>query len=409
MNKLWIIIKYEYLRTVKRPFFWISIFLLPVFLAVVLIVSTISSQEAEKNFSNFSQSIKEIDVIDETGILNTQLITPPLKLVKGDKQTYITAVKNQQIDGLIYYPLSVETDGKYEIYAKYTGLTGGSSFTSQAQSILLQSAKARIKDVGIVNIINSNLQATTKFYAVGGIEKSIGIQDLILPGISLTVFFLIVFMSAQYLLQSVVEEKENRMIETILSMIDSKTLISGKIISLTLVAFTQLLFWAILSAVIFLLLSGYTHQTIPFNLLGNFSVVSIIINIYFTVMGYLLFAGIMVGVGSLGVNYKDSQSLTSMFTFISIFPLYFISVLISDPNGLIAKFTSFFPLTAPMVLLIRNSLGSLSPLELIVGIVLIFIYVLISFWLAAKLFNLGALMYDRRPTLKEIIKVMRSK
>jgi ABC-2 type transport system permease protein len=131
------------------------------------------------------------------------------------------------------------------------------------------------------------------------------------------------------------------------------------------------------------------------------------LNLFFTLTGFLLFAAIMVGVGSIGTSYRDSQSLSGIFIMLSVMPFYFITILIADPNGPLAIFTSYFPLTAPMILLIRNSLQALSPAESVLGVVVMLAYVAIAFWAATKMFDLGSLMYNRRPSAKEVLTVLR--
>ena len=91
------------------------------------------------------------------------------------------------------------------------------------------------------------------------------------------------------------------------------------------------------------------------------------------------------------------------FIIAAVFPLYFITVILADPYGIITRFVSFFPPTAPMILIVRNSLGTIETGELLIGAILVFVYVILAFILSSKLFSIGALMYSRKPTFKELL------
>lgn len=127
------------------------------------------------------------------------------------------------------------------------------------------------------------------------------------------------------------------------------------------------------------------------------------LNIFLIIAGFLFFAAIMVGTGAIGTGAEDSRNLSSIFILLSIFPLYLMQVLITDPMGTLATVLSYFPFTSFMVLLIRNSFGALPVLELVIGIVASIVYVVVAMIIALKLFEVGCLMYNRRPSAKEAI------
>jgi ABC-type Na+ efflux pump permease subunit len=111
----------------------------------------------------------------------------------------------------------------------------------------------------------------------------------------------------------------------------------------------------------------------------------------------------MVGTGAIGTGAEDSRNLSSIFILLAIFPMYLMQALITNPMGPLAVVLSYFPFTSFMVLLIRNSFGALSTLELIIGVVASIIYVVVAMLTALKLFEVGCLMYNRRPSAKEAI------
>ncbi|MCA9382320.1 ABC transporter permease, partial [Candidatus Dojkabacteria bacterium] len=219
--------------------------------------------------------------------------------------------------------------------------------------------------------------------------------------------FILIIGNSQSLLQSVAMEKENRMIEIMLSIIDSKTLVRGKILGLMGSGITQLVIWLVLGTIGLVVLNSTKLASLNLNIdLGSITILSVVLSLFLAFCGFLTIASIMVGVGAMGKNYRDSQSLSSIFILISVFPIYFISILISDPNSILAIIFSYFPLTSPMILLLRSAFGQLKTVELIIGVLLTLLYTIIAFYLAPKLFDLGSLMYSRRPTMKEIVKTI---
>jgi ABC-2 type transport system permease protein len=254
----------------------------------------------------------------------------------------------------------------------------------------------------VATVLNGAPASTIYTYNEQGQAVKEGLERFILPIISLVVFFMAVYISSSYLLQSVSAEKENRMIETMLSIVDKKSLMFGKMLGLVGIVFVQLLTWVGFGLLTYYLVMNQFHMPIPIDF-NNIDLKLLPLNIYLTVMGFLFFAAIMTGVGAVGTGAEDSRNLSSIFIILSIFPIYLLQMLITDPNSILAKVFSYFPFTSFMVLLMRNSLGALSTQELIFGIVLSLVYVIIAMWIALKLFELGCLMYNRRPSFKEML------
>lgn len=407
LSKLFAVIQYEYTQLVKRPVFWITTLLVPVFFGAIIGISAYSSASTEERAENLSEEITDVRVIDQFGIIDPQIIEDPFSLAENSSEAeLVSQVENQEIDGLIVYPDNLLEEGEIKVYAQdNASIFGQSAISSQAQSLLQVSAQLQVEDPAVNQILVSEFDVDATLYTDDGQTDQFQPSDLVVPGVSLILYFFIVFSSAQYLLQSVAEEKENRMIETILSMIDSNTLISGKIISLTLVALTQVAVWLLLIGGLLLVFNDNSNFNIPVDL-STVTYEAVPLNIFFTLSGLLLLAATMVGVGAISTSYKDSQGLSSVFTLTAILPVYFITILIDQPNGLIAQITSYFPFTSGMIFVIRNSLGALSPLEMVIGVIVNVVYVLIAFYVAAKLFDLGALMYRTKPKFKDVMRIL---
>ncbi len=405
MNKVLTVAKYEYLKTVRRKAFWLTTLFLPLFMGVIMLISAFSGVEGERLLEQMSKDIKQIDIVDATGMFKNAQLPPPFK-ISSDLEASKNAVKDKGIDGLIYYPASVFQDGGFEVYTPDKGLLGSVGISSAGEVLLKQTAITSVPDANLQKLLTLNIHEQTFIYNQKGELNPFGIDKFIIPGVSAFVFFLSVFISAQYMLQSVAEEKENRMIENLLSIIDSKTLVSGKLAGLSAAVLTQLTIWLAGGAAIIAVAVNSHTLTLPFDL-TKIPLGSLPVNFIFTLLAFFLFSGIMTGVGAIGTSYKDSQSLSSVFIILAILPIYFITIILGDPNGTISMIVSYFPLTSAMVFMIRNSVTNVPIAELLFGMLLNLGYVLIAFYLAIKMFNLGSLMYDRKPKLKEIWHLLR--
>ncbi len=110
----------------------------------------------------------------------------------------------------------------------------------------------------------------------------------------------------------------------------------------------------------------------------------------------------MVGLGLAMPSYKEAASFSPIFTILSILPIYFLPLILQNPSGAVALGTSYFPFIAPLILLIRNALGELSTLEVFVSIVAMTTYVVLGLFVAFKLFELGAMEYSQKISLKKL-------
>ena len=408
MNKTLEIAKFEYLKIVKTVSFWASTLFFPVFMIVIMAVSGFSSYQASKKAEE-GTNLSKVYVFDEVGIVPDQILIEPLQKVDS-KEVVEEEIKKDSNKVLVHIPSNFLETLRYEIYQKDSGdLMRAANVPMMMSSILRASAIESIQDVNAKAILSGNITSETFSYQEDGEIQKQGFDKYILPVLSLLVFFVAVFISSSFLLQSVSAEKENRMIETMLSIVDKKSLMLGKMIGLMGVVLTQLIIWLVMGALIMFVATKYMNVNLPIDL-SKIDWSSLPYSIFFIITGFIFFGAVMVGVGSIGTGAEDSRNLSSIFIMLSVSPLYVIQSLVMDSGSLVSKVFTYFPFTSYMVLMIRKSLGTLPINELILGMILCVVYVLLAVWIAYKLFELGCLMYNRRATPKEMIdSIFRSK
>jgi ABC-2 type transport system permease protein len=203
-----------------------------------------------------------------------------------------------------------------------------------------------------------------------------------------------IFMSAGYLLQSIAQEKQNRVIEVLLSSVRPEELLVGKILGLGGAGLIQSsVYAAFLGLPVVASFASSGWRLVALSLL-------------YVALGYWLFASLMAATGILGNSLQEANKLATVWTFASTFPAIVLAGT-QDVDSWIARAMSFFPLTAPVTMLIRASYSKVAWWEVLLST----LSLLVGIWLAvrysAKIFRVASLMYGKRPTAPEVWRWMR--
>ncbi len=212
-----------------------------------------------------------------------------------------------------------------------------------------------------------------------------------------------IFVSSGYLLQSVSEEKESRVIEIVVSSVRPMELMAGKVAGLGALGLTQVLVW-MGSAAGF---SGGAVALLAVAGTGFIPIRVLTLGAVYYLLGYTLYAILMAGVGALGTTMRESQQLAGIFSFFAAVPYMISGFLFANPNMLVARILSFFPLTAPTMMMMRLPLAEVPWVDVAGSIVLLVLSIPAALWVGARLFRVGLLIYGKRPTLREIWLILR--
>ncbi|TKJ36182.1 MAG: hypothetical protein CEE38_12190 [Planctomycetes bacterium B3_Pla] len=224
-------------------------------------------------------------------------------------------------------------------------------------------------------------------------NKTDTIVRMIAPFFFMYLLFLGIITMGQQMLSSIIEEKNSRVIEVLLSAVSPFELMAGKILGLVGVGLTVVTLWG------FAAYGAARWQGL------NVGVGSEILPYFFIyyVLGFFLFGSVMVGIGSICNTIKETQSLMTPVMLCCVVPLLAWREIIRAPSGTLARVLSFLPPTTPMVMILRLSSGTeIWIVETLLSIVLLAASVLGGVWIAARIFRTGILMYGKRPGLREV-------
>lgn len=398
MRKTLIIARREYFKMVKSKGFWLTTLMIPALLVVISLISGFSEQSLETKLKDEANNAKEILVLDESGYINTELLIQSGQFkIAQSYELAEQAIKSGDADVFIYYPEELLSSGTIQIISQDKGIFTMGLYDEMAKNLIKQNILSEIKDANKIQLFSMQLNINTRLYNEGE-EVSGGFDRFVLPIVSLIAYFLFTSVSTSYLLLSVSEEKENRMIEIVLSLIKPKDLIIGKVVGQMGAILTQIIVLVGLGALIL----NASNFALPIDL-GQIDINpwQIVLALVYLLLGFLVLAFTMVAAGAAMPSYKEANGFSSVFIMMSVFPIYFFTFILAEPSGPLAIGLSYFPYTAPMILLLRNALGVLSSAEIVLSIVMLIISINLIAIVAYKMFEFGAMEYNQKVSFKE--------
>lgn len=388
MKKFFTIAKKEFIKNVKRPSFWILTFWIPIIYIIVFWVILFSNSQTNDVLKERNDSIKNIFIFDESWIIKENSSDKNIVLVKDYNSWYEKFLEKKENIFLHYKKDFLETKN-IDLFVNSKDFLD--SYEWIVNDITKNSIFEDINQKELVKLYTSNFHTNIKKF-----EKWKEISDLsnknIVAWVWAFVFFFMIIFGTTIMLTSTSQEKENRVVEIILSTVDTLSFVLWKIFWWLLVILFQLLVFLILPILSLIFFREY----IPWDILQVFSKVSFIdwiFMLFYIISWFLIFAWIMVSVWSLWANSKQAWQMSTPFTLMSIIPLYLTSALMVNPTWFLALFLSYFPFTSSMVLLYRTGAWELLPFENIIWPLVTLIFIFISLFIAKKSFEYWVLEY----------------
>lgn len=223
----------------------------------------------------------------------------------------------------------------------------------------------------------------------------------IVPAVFAGFILIAVSISGTMTFQSSIAEKKDKMAEILLSSISADSMMQGKIIGYFALGLIQTLVWigvAIPVAQFYFEIPVLSYLIIP----------ELPLMLFYALIGYLLFSAMFVSMGATIDDIQEAGNFQSIIFILPWLPLFFIGAIITNPNGVVAKVGTYFPLTTPGVMLFRLAFLSRIPvLDVIISSTVLLVTTWLIIRLAGKIFRTGILMIGKNATPKEIWRWMR--
>jgi ABC-2 type transport system permease protein len=411
MRKTWIVIKTEIINTITRRSFLLALILVPLIPALILgAITLFGGDDVGQNLEAWSQpnidAKKAEGYVDRAGLitalpegLDQNILKPYSSVDEANK-----AISSGEIGGYYIIDSSFIETGEIEYFLEEFNTFSALETTGLIEAVIrfnllganpdrfeTFSNPVRVEYIDIEpETEETGMSSPLAFYVPYGMAM---------------LFYVLIITSASLLMNSVAKEKENRVIEILMSSITPRQLLTGKIIGLGIVGLLQMLLWTI-SAYFLLRAGGRT-----FNFAENLQLGPEIIfwGIFFFLLGYLIYATLMAGVGALVTNIKEATQATFYIIIPIIIPLMFISVIIEQPNATLPLVLSLIPFTAPITIMTRVAIGPVPVWQLIIAILLMLGTAILLIRAVSNLFRAQTLLTGRKFSLKLYLRALSGK
>jgi ABC-2 type transport system permease protein len=386
MKKVWLIAKTTYRQQVGSGSFLILTFGLPLLMVIAGAVPFI--------LGNGASSLPTIGVVNEskdlTVVNQVQMDESTLTLTAFVNATAAaSALQEGDIGGYLVIPpdyLEGGTPAYHADEAPNAALERALA-TALRQSTLPDAPEwlpARLDNPATVTYIDGTRGAAiTSGPAL--------LMRILLPVALALVFGLMVFTSSSQLGSAVVQEKDQRAMEIIITSLAPRQLVMGKVLGMGLLSLTQIGVWLAGGALALLL--AFSRALDP----GAISIpwVPVIWAVLLGVPAYFLYAALAAGLGIIAGDSQQARQLAGVLGFLGLAPLWLMGIIVQDPDGPLALGLTFFPLTSPMISLVRMALSTVPPWQLIVALALIVASLIVTIWAVGRIFRSAMLLYGQ--------------
>jgi ABC-2 type transport system permease protein len=417
MDKILAIIKREYLFRVRSKGFIIGTILSPlVMMSFVLVPILVSRTGGSGNY--------QLAVLDQTGDDTFYQRAEKLLIAENAKadryevrreaasatdletarQALNQQLKEKKLNAYVVIPAHVLERGEVKFYAQNIGdATNRNRVRNALNTAVIEQRMAR---AGIspahVNELSRSIQMET-LNERGERERG---QTIILAFALMMILYITILIYGITVMRGVMEEKQSRIIEVLLSSVKPFQLMLGKLVGIGLVGLTQYVVWA--SAAVLIsgiaaaqaaMVSSFSFPKIPLSLMVFF--------VLYFVLGYFLYATLYAMVGAIVSNEEDGQQMQMPITMTLVIPVAIATIIMRNPDSLTSTVLSLIPFFTPVLMFMRLTIQQPPWWQIALSVILLISTILGAVWLAAKIYRVGVLMYGKRPTLPELAKWLR--
>lgn len=436
-NNLGIIVRREFMERVGKKSFIVTTLLMPVLMLMMMTLPAliaIFSTPSDKSIAVCDQSGVVMPILEQAGIEHLTFVSTdqPSDSVLHDSDYYgVLSIPADIVERPSSALLFIHEGGSVETESSIRNLIKESVRDQRMQAYDIDNLQQILDETNVeVNLQTIRVDETGAEEATSS-SLSFGI------GMFMTfLLYMFLLMYGQLVMTSIIEEKNNRVLELVVSSVKPLHLMLGKIFGVGLVAVVQIIIWGALLCVMsaFLLpalipaevgeqVAMFNTGNLPtgadtlnpelLNAISLFSSVAYIAKLFgfiliFLIGGFLFYASIFAAIGSAVDNIQDASQLTSFAVIPIVIGLIVGMTAGSDPNSTLAFWTSVIPFTSPMVMLMRVPFG-IPSWEVWLAIAVLYLSFLAMVWVAAKIYRIGIFMYGKKPSMRDLIRWARYK
>ncbi|KUK70737.1 MAG: Molybdenum ABC transporter permease protein [Anaerolineae bacterium 49_20] len=408
MNKVWSIFKYEFYKTVSRRSFILTLILVPLVPALILWVlnslSASQSQALGEVFTGGAQQAFPYGVVDQSGLVKEMpdwIVGNSLVLISDE-----TTARQQTLDGKLqgYYVVTADylESGEVILYKEEINPLAGIEGTAIFEQLMQYNLLGGDMDLYLKYTQSPSIQMVEINPQTADARDTDNPLTFLVPYAITLFFYTIIFTSSSMLLTAISKEKENRVMEMLLSSVKPTQLFTGKLMGLGLANLLQMAIW-FGAALLLLRLSGQTFA-IPANL--QIPAYVFLYGIVFFALGFAFYGSLMAGWGAMVPNLREGNQSTFVFSLPLLFTIISISTLINEPHGTLSTVLSILPPTAPVAMMTRLAIGGVPLWQVGVALALLVLSDLFLIRSVAKIFKSQYLLSGSAASINTFFKVL---
>lgn len=376
-----IVARHEFVTQLRRKSFLFMAFAFPLLMVGVNIFTTswLTKQGEETG------TLGLIGVVDLSGVLAHEVEIPDEYVPFVDEETAVSALLADEIGAYFVLPADYVQVGTVAGYSK-TAVPSGieRQLSAYIEANLLADTElhraTRLRDPAVVTM--STLDGRREF------NEETGMAMVMAPIIFAMIFGMSINMTSSFMMQNVVEEKETRMVEMMITSITPTEMLTGKLLGMAAIGGLQILSWVATAGIVAIVRADLLDTVAAL----QFPKLFVLTAVFYLILGYVLYGGLLSGVGASSDSMQEAQSLAAVFSIAALSPLFFIITFLRDPNGLWPTVLSIIPFTASTSMVMRLSLTDVPAWQVAVSMVALAGSTVFIIWLSAWVFRVGMLM-----------------
>jgi ABC-2 type transport system permease protein len=352
--------------------------------------------------------IATIGYVDELGGFEQYTTQGNITLVDFGSTTDAThALIAGNISEFFVIPPDYVSTGVIDRYTLEKQLAASPAVTAAINHFLVSNLLTGKVPAGTIARIEApSTLATTRLTETGAVApEQGGYGNIIVPFFFGILLALSIIVSSTYLVQGLGDEKENRLIEILLSSVSPRQLLTGKVLGIGAAGLVQVAFWAISAPLLLSVASSSIGGLIS---TVHVSISFVALAVAYFILGYSLFAVISAAIGAVSSNSREGQQLAGIFVVPMLIPFWFLSLLILSPDNPAWTFFTIFPLSSPVEVVMRLGVTAIPAWQLVASIGVLALTIVGILFLTARIFRTYLLMYGKRPGFGEVLRNLRT-
>jgi ABC-2 type transport system permease protein len=418
VRKIAAVVRREFIERVRTKWFIISTVLGPIFLIGITVLPAVLATRGG------GARIAVVD--DESGGFASRLLAQlgagnrfsvsVVRSAAGSGEAAIDSltreVQAKRLDGFVQVSLAAIESGQFEYRGRNVASIRDMALLegSLRQAVTMERLTRRGIDPAVVQEAQARIHLGTKRITRQGATGESGEATFFLAYIVGFILYMAIFLYGVNVMRSVIDEKQTRIIEVLVSSLRPFELMLGKVIGVGGVGLFQMAIWGVTAALLFTYgqaLFGFLHVSpeqaaqVQMPAIG---VGLVLLVLGYFLLGYLIYSALFAVVGASVNTESEAQQAQMPVTMLLVVAIVLFPMVLNDPGGKMAVVMGIVPFFSPIIMPIRATASEVPGSELALSLAVLAVSTLAVIWIAARIYRVGILMYGKRPNLKEMIR-----